>query len=287
MHERRQALAWIAGMAVAFGAHTVVRAQSPAAASVMSQVQAFDHGHVAWTRLLKQHVRLIDGGHASRLDYAGMARDSAALTAYTASLSAVSAKTFGGYDKPQQMAFLINAYNAFTVALVLTAYPRLKSIKDLGSLLQSPWKKSFVPLLGQTMSLDQIEHDNLRARGRYDDPRIHFAVNCASIGCPMLREDAFVATQLDAQLDQQVTRFLSDHSRNRFDDKADKLLVSKIFDWYGDDFRQGRKGIESLPGFFAAHADDLTDTAAGRQRVRSQQATIGFLDYDWSLNDVR
>ncbi|MDQ2780679.1 MAG: DUF547 domain-containing protein [Pseudomonadota bacterium] len=246
---------------------------------------AFDVTHDAWTRLLKQHVKLIDGGKTSRVDYAGLAADASALKAYTASLSAVSPAAFAAFDKPQRMAFLINAYNAFTVELVLTAYPKLNSIKDLGSLFQSPWKKSFVPLLGKTMSLDEIEHDNLRARGRYDDPRIHFAVNCASIGCPMLREEAYVASRLDSQLDEQVRRFLSDASRNRYDPSIDKLRVSKIFDWYGDDFRQGHRGIVSLPAFFAAHADDLADKPAGRQRVRSQQVPVEFMDYDWALND--
>ena len=106
-------------------------------------------------------------------------------------------------------AFLINAYNAFTVELILTRYPKLASIGDLGSLLQNPWKLKFIKLLDTQMSLDNIEHDTLRARGRYDDPRVHFAVNCASIGCPMLREEGFVAERLDAQLDEQTGRFMS------------------------------------------------------------------------------
>ena len=185
------------------------------------------------------------------------------------------------------MAFLINAYNAFTVELVLTKYPDLKSIKDLGSLFQSPWKKAFVPLLGKTMSLDEIEHENLRAKGRYDDPRVHFAVNCASIGCPMLREEAFVAPRLEAQLDEQALRFMSDRSRNRYDAAAGKLEVSKIFDWYGVDFKQGYKGIDSLTGFCARFAGQLADAPAAQERIKAQQAPVDFLDYDWRLNDVR
>lgn len=252
-----------------------------------ARAQSFDHSHAAWTALLRQHVKLLDGGNASRMDYAGMARDRAALRAYTDSLSAVGVKAFAGFSKPQQMAFLINAYNAFTVELILTKYPDLKSIKDLGSLFQSPWKKSFVPLLGQTMSLDEIEHEHLRAKGRYDDPRVHFAVNCASIGCPMLREEAFVATRLDAQLDEQALRFMSDRSRNRYSDKTGQLEVSKIFDWYGTDFKQGWKGIDSLTGFCARYAKQLADAPAARERVQSQQAPVSFLEYDWKLNDPR
>ena len=249
--------------------------------------QSFDHGHAAWTALLKKHVRLIDGGKASQVNYAGMAADRPALKAYLGQLSAVSAADFQALAKPRQMAFLINAYNGYTVELILTKYPDLKSIKDLGSLFASPWKKEFVPLLGRTMSLDQIEHDTLRARGRYDDPRIHFAVNCASVGCPMLREEAFVGERLEEQLAEQALRFLSDRSRNRYDSAANRLDVSKIFDWYGEDFRLGHKGITSLPAFLARYAEQLADAPADRERIRGQKLPVGFLDYDWRLNDTR
>ena len=248
--------------------------------------QAIDHTHAAWTTLLKKHVVLLRGGQASQLRYAGMAADRPALKAYLASLSAVGAAAFAGFSKPQQMAFLINAYNAFTVELILGKHPDLKSIKDLGSLLSNPWKPKWIPLLAQTLSLDDIEHGRLRERGRYDDPRIHFAVNCASIGCPMLREEAFVADRLDAQLAEQTRRFLADRTRNRWDASRGRLAVSKIFDWYGDDFKLGHQGIASLPAFFAAHADLLADAPADRARIRDPQVAIGFLDYDWALNDA-
>ena len=137
------------------------------------------------------------------------------------------------------------------------------------------------------MSLDGIEHDMLRARGRYDDPRVHFAVNCASVGCPMLREEAFVAERLDAQLDGQTQRFLADRSRNRWNPSTGKLEVSRIFDWYGDDFKLGHRGIASLPAFLARYADRLADSAADRERIASLNAPISFLDYDWRLNDAK
>jgi hypothetical protein len=251
-----------------------------------ARAQALDHSHAAWTALLKRHVVLLRGGQASQLRYAGMAADRSALQAYLASLSAVDAAAFAGFGKAQQMAFLINAYNAFTVELVLTRYPQLKSIKNLGSLLSNPWKPKWIALLGQTLSLDDIEHGRLRERGRYDDPRIHFAVNCASIGCPMLREEAFVADRLDAQLAEQTRRFLADRTRNRWDAARGRLMVSKIFDWYGGDFKLGHQGIASLQGFLAAHADLLADAPAERARIRDPQVDIGFLDYDWALNDA-
>lgn len=250
-----------------------------------AQAQAFDHQHAAWTALLKQHVRVYDGGTSSRLRYAGMAADRAALDAYTASLSALPRAAFEAFSTPQQMAFLINAYNAFTVELVLTRYPKLGSIRDIGSFWSSPWKPAFIRLLGGKVSLDNIEHDMLRAPDRYGDLRIHFAVNCASIGCPMLREEAYVADRLDAQLDQQTTRFMADRQRNRW--QGGRLMVSRLFDWYAGDFKRGSRGITSLPMFMARHADLLADAPADRERIRSQAVDIGFLDYDWALNDLR
>jgi len=248
---------------------------------------AFDQSHAAWDALLKKHVTWQPGGHESKAAYAGFKQDRAALNAYLAALSGVGDAEFRGWSKPQQLAFLINAYNAYTVDLILTRYPDLKSIRDLGSLLSSPWKKRFIMLLGQPRSLDDIEHGMIRARGAYDDPRIHMAVNCASIGCPALRPEAYVAERLDAQLDDQVTRFMSDRTRNRFDPQTRRLQVSRIFDWYGDDFRQGHGGIDSLEGFFAGRAALLADRPEDQQAVRERKVKISFLDYDWALNDQR
>lgn len=249
--------------------------------------QTFDHSHSAWSGLLRKHVVLLDEGRASQLRYSAMAKDRPALKSYLATLSAVTQAQFDGFEKAQQMAFLINAYNAFTVELVLTQYPRLSSIKDLGSLFKSPWKLEFVSLLGSTMSLDGIEHEVLRARGRFDDPRVHFAVNCASVGCPALREEAFVADRLEEQLLEQTRRFMSDRSRNRWNEKKQALEISKIFDWYGEDFRLGHKGIASLAAFCARYADLLADTPAHRERIRSQAVDVSYLAYDWTLNDAR
>jgi hypothetical protein len=276
--QRRRLLMWGSGLACATAATLWPR---------RAAAQSLDPSHAAWTALLKKHVVLLDGGKASQLRYAGMASDRAALKAYTDSLSAVSAAAFAALPKPQQMAFLINAYNAFTVELILTRYPKLASIRDLGTLLQNPWKPKFIKLLGTDMSLDNIEHDTLRAKGRYDDPRIHFAVNCASIGCPMLREEAFVGDKLEAQLEEQARRFMGDRSRNRYNSSSGKLELNKIFDWYCDDFKQGHRGISSLASFAGRHADLLSDTPGDRDKLRGQQVEVTFLDYDWKLNDVR
>lgn len=255
-------------------------------AGVSAQGAGFDHGHTAWTALLRKHVKLLRDGQTSQVAYAGFAADRPALKAYLDSLSAVTPAAFAGWAKAERQAFLINAYNAFTVELILTRYPDLKSIKDIGSLLSSPWKPKWVPLLGTKVSLDDIEHAMLRKRGDYDDPRVHFGVNCASIGCPALREEAFVAARLDAQLDEQALRFMSDRTRNRFNAQRGRLELSKIFDWFGEDFRLGHRGVSSLQAFAARYADQLADAPADRERIRAGGVPISFTDYDWALNDA-
>jgi hypothetical protein len=257
------------------------------ATTLPARAQAFDHTHGAWTALLRKHVRLLRGGQATQVHYAGFAAERTALKAYLDSLSAVPPAAFASWPRAERQAFLINAYNAFTVELILTRYPDLKSIKDLGSLLSNPWKPKWIMLLGTKVSLDDIEHAMLRKRGDYNDPRVHFAVNCASIGCPALREEAFVASRLDTQMDEQTLSFISDRTRNRFNAQRGRLDLSKIFDWYGEDFRLGHRGIASLPTYAARYADQLADTPAERERIRSGTVDIAFADYDWALNDAR
>jgi hypothetical protein len=248
---------------------------------------AFDHTHAAWDALLKKHVKYVQNGNASRVDYAGLSRDHALLKAVLDEDQKVTKAEFDAWTKPQQQAFLINAYNAFTIEKILTRYPDIKSIRDFGSFLNpsAAWKDKFFTLFGQPSYLDFIEHETLRKDGVYDDPRVHVAVVCASIGCPMLRDEAFTADKLDAQLEDGMRRFLSDRNRNRYNPQTRKLEVSKIFDWYGKDFEKGHKGYASVKATFAKYADLLADAPADREAVRSQKAEVGFLDYDWSLND--
>ena len=246
---------------------------------------AFDHRHAAWDGLVKRHVVLIQNGNGSEVMYANFRKDRAALKGYLDSLSSVTRKEFDIWSKTERLAFLINAYNAFTVELILTKYPDIASIKDFGSFLNNPWKKKFFTLLGKPMSLDEIEHGMIRADGVYDDPRIHMAVNCASIGCPALRNEAFIAHKLDEQLEDGVKRFLSDRTRNRF--RAGALEVSKIFDWYGKDFTKGYRGTTSVNAFLAQYANVLSDKPDDQQRIREGRLPLRFLDYDWSLNDYK
>jgi Protein of unknown function, DUF547 len=246
---------------------------------------ALDPSHKAWDDLLKKHVKYVQNGNASRVDYAGFAKDRAALKAVLDEYSKVSKAEFDGWKKPEQQAFLINAYNAYTIEKILTRYPDIKSIRDFGNVFGNPWKDKFFTLLGQSANLDFIEHETLRKEGVYDDPRVHVGVVCASIGCPMLRNDAFTAANLDASLDDGMKRFLSDRTRNRFNTESKKLEISKIFDWYGKDFEKGHKGFTSVKQLMSKYADQLADSPADRALVKDQKADITFLEYDWSLND--
>jgi len=247
-----------------------------------AQAQTFDHGYATWGALLGKHVQWLPDNKQSRVDYAGFAKDRSELKQVLDAMSAVPTSEFDQWSQPQRMAFLINAYNAFTVELILTRYPDLKSIKDLGSLLSSPWKKEFFTLLGQPRHLDWIEHEQLRPK--YGDPRVHAAVNCASIGCPALRPEAFTAARLDAQLEDGMQRFLGDPTRNRV--ANGKLEVSSIFKWFREDFEKGLKGFAKLEDVFARYATQLTDKSGEQAALKARSLPVTFLDYDWSLNAV-
>jgi len=254
---------------------------------VPGQAEPFDHEHATWNLLVKNNVHWNLNRTASQVNYAGFQKTHDFLKRYLFSLSAVTRTEFDTFRREQQLAFLINAYNAFTVELILTEYPEVTSIKELGSLFSSPWKRKFFLLLGESQNLDGIEHELIRGSGRYDEPLIHFAVNCASIGCPALLDEAFVAEKLDQQLLESTERFLSDRSRNRFDARTGTLEISSIFDWYAEDFSKGWRGYDSLNDFFRTHADWITDDAESVEKLREAALRIEFLDYDWSLNTLR
>ena len=247
--------------------------------SLAAQAQP-DASYTVWDSLLKKHVRWLPDNKQSRVDYAGFKADRAELKKVLDAFSALSKSEFDAWAKPQQMAFLINAYNAFTVELILTKYPDLKSIKDLGNFIKSPWQKKFFKLLGEERHLDWIEHEQLRPN--YADPRVHAAVNCASIGCPALRDEVFTAAKLDAQLEDGMQRFMADRTRNRV--KGGALEVSSIFKWFREDWEKGHRGFSKIEDLFAKYAAQLTDDPGEQARLKAKSLAVSHLDYDWSLN---
>ncbi len=244
--------------------------------------QSIDHNYAAWDALLKKHVKWLPDNKQSRANYKGFAADRAELKKVLESFSAVSAAQFSAFSKEQQMVFLINAYNAFTVEIILSKYPDIKSIKELGSFNRGPWKNEFFTLLGEKHHLDWIEHEQLRPK--YAEPRVHVAVNCASFGCPALFPEAFTAPKLDAMLEDGMRRFVGDRTRNRFE--GGKLQVSNIFKWFKEDFEKGNKGFGKVEDVFAKYADLLTTDETTRNQIKAKSVSISHLDYDWSLNDT-
>jgi hypothetical protein len=262
-------------------------AAASTAPSAVAVAAGFDHAHSPFSTLLARHVRWNEVGTATTVDYSGLARERVALDGYLRTLSQVTPAEFAGWTRPQRYSFLINAYNAFTLQLILSRYPDLRSIRDLGNLVfNSPWKQRFFTLLGEPRHLDEVEHGLLRGAPDFDEPRIHFAVNCAAVGCPALRPEAYRADRLEAQLEEQTRRFLRDRSRNVFEPgRAPVARISPIFKWYREDFEAGHRGWSTLEGFLAAYADALGDSAEARRQLGRGALTVRYTDYSWALND--
>lgn len=235
---------------------------APLNSSVQAQQKV---NHQPWTQLLQKHVQ-----PNGNVNYKGFQQDRQQLQAYLDQLSKgiPNEKT---WTREEQLAYWINAYNAYTVKLIVDNYP-LKSIKDLNSKIAIPtvntiWDDKFFTLGGQKYSLNNIEHDILRKK--FDEPRIHFAVNCASVSCPKLRNEAYTAEKLERQLEQQTKEFINDPSKNRI--TANSPKVSSIFDWFGGDFKKNG----SVISFLNRYANTKINP----------NAKLGYMNYDWALNE--
>ena len=203
------------------------------------------------------------------VDYDGLKKDEARLDSYLELLERVDTAEL---PRDEQFAFYANAYNAWTLKLILSGYPGIDSIKDLGSIFKSPWKKKIVRIDGTVLNLDNVEHDILRPR--FKDARVHFAINCAAYSCPPLVADPYRGGDLDEQLDAATRQFVNNSKRNYLE--GNTLYVSKIFKWFAEDF-------DNEPYGFIVHYADGTfkenlEAAKGRIKVK-------YLPYDWSLNN--
>ncbi len=217
--------------------------------------------NTVWDALLKKHVH-----KNGDVNYEGFISDQAMLDSYLNQLSSNPPKNNASSN--EKMAYWINAYNAFTVKLIIENYP-VQSIKDIAGnipMVDSPWDIKFFIIGGQNFDLNTIEHEILRKE--FNDPRIHFAINCASFSCPRLRNEAFNASSLEAQLEEQTTVFINNPAKNTITENS--LQISKIFDWFKSDF----KNAGSVQEFIAKYAKVKLDTSI----------KIHYRDYDWSLN---
>jgi hypothetical protein len=242
--------------------------------------QPFDHTYAGYESVLKSYVA--DG----RVSYGDLKKFPEKLTSFLNSAAQVPEEHLRSWPAAEQLAFLINLYNASTLQLIIDHYP-VKSIKDIGGFFKGPWSLKIVRLFGDTITLDNLEHGIIRKR--YNEPRIHMALVCAARSCPPLRSEAYVAGKLDNQLNDQSRRFLSSPAGLVIDPPAKMVYFSSIFKWYGKDFvgrfspKDGFKGLDeterAVANFVGAY------TAPAQQAFLSAGGySIRYIDYDWSLN---
>lgn len=226
-----------------------------------------------YAALLKDHTRETSDLAAVRVDYASLRTDPRWKT-LVASLESSDPESLR--EPNEQLAFWFNAYNILAIDLVVTHAPR-KSIKDIGSLFSPVWKKSAGSIGGKAYSLDEIEHEIVRPMG---DPRAHAAVICASLSCPPLLREPWRGEHLGAQLDAQVSVWLSHPEKGlRIDRNKKTLYLSSIFKWFAEDF-EARGGVLGFVTEFAPESD------AAWLRSHAAQTRIRYLDYDWNLNTL-
>ncbi len=252
-------------------------------AACAAQAAGFDHEYGAFARLLARYV------HDGRVDYAGLKQERAALGQYTRAIGAVDAQALARFTRDEQLAYWLNAYNAFVLATIVDHYPIERgSLVGLAFPANSIWqisgafKAERFQAGGRRVSLDGIEHEIIRPGFR--EPRIHMALVCAAISCPPLRNEPYRAAVLDAQLDSQARGFVDD-ARNgvRIAEAREEVRISPIFKWFAEDFAApGADRPESgVLEFVASHSADPARAAL----LRSGRLNIRYLDYDWTLNE--
>lgn len=221
--------------------------------------------HEIFDGLLKKHVNA-----AGNVNYKGMIADSNILNKYIKQIT--TNHPTKSWSRNEQLAYWMNAYNAFTIQIVIRNYP-VKSIKDIGPSLSLPfvntvWDIKFINIEGENYDINNIEHSILR---KMNEPRIHFAINCASYSCPKLFNEAYEADKLEAQLTKISKSFINDPIRNKITPK--KAELSKIFSWFKGDFTEGQTLIE----FINKYSDVKLN----------KDASIDYMDYLWGLNDQK
>jgi hypothetical protein len=222
-----------------------------------------DELHAPFDRILKQHVT-----EKGMVDYRALHRNPEELNRYLESLGAVTEAEYESWGRDRQLAFLINLYNAATLKLIVDQYP-VDSIKDIGGWLSGPWDQKMVPYLGDTITLNHLEHDIIRKEFA-ETPETHFALVCAAIGCPPLRREAYTADHLAEQFASQKRIFLSNTEKNRKNADRERLHLSPIFKWYAGDFEKVSGSVQNyLAGFWPEVDSDWS---------------IRYTHYDWSLN---
>lgn len=231
--------------------------------NLYSEVETSPPSHELFSSLLQKHV-----DSTGFVDYESFLTDKTLLENYLMTLN--SFPPTKNWPEDEQKAYWINAYNAATIQLILENYP-LKSIRDLHPLPYIPfvntvWHIQNIAIGGKKGSLNQIEHEILRPR--FNDPRVHFAINCASFSCPRLRNEAYTAAKLEIQLIEQTRSFINNPSKNNL--TKTEIEISPIFNWFSSDFKEKGSVIQFLNAYSDHNIDD--------------KANISYKEYNWSLN---
>lgn len=234
--------------------------------SIESRKNTFDHSHSLLAEVLAKYV--VKSERKTYVKYKELKNSPHILRKYLKLVSKVKKEHYQSFTKNEKLAFLINAYNALTLELIIRHYP-VSSIKDIGSWFSSPWKKEFFLLLEEKHSLDDVEHKMIRKW--FNEPRIHFALVCAARSCPPLKTFPYRALKLEQQLKEASENFLLDSERNRLDHLSKTLYLSSIFKWYGSDFERKYGSVKNYIAKFYG--------------VKANTYSVLYLSYDWSLND--
>ena len=254
--------------------------------------QAAKLTYAPYASALKKHVD--DKG---MVNYAALKADRADLDRFARLLAGLKGEAYEKWDEKTKIAFWSNAYNALTLKAIIDNYP-IKGgfwksrIYPKNSIRQIPgvWDKLQFLVLGQKMTLNDIEHKQLRAR--FNEPRIHVALVCAAMSCPPLRNEPYTGKKLDAQLRDQTVRFLAHPRRFRIDRQAGQVHLSKIFEWFGGDFVKTYKPAEGVEGRSDAERAVLNFSAAHLPKedgdfLRQKKYSVSYLEYDWTLNEQK
>ena len=216
------------------------------------------------------------------VDYAALKENRQPLDAFNASLATLSPETFESWTESEKIAFWVNIYNSLTLQAIIEHYPT-KSIRDIPGV----WKRLQFNVMGKEMTLDEIEHQVLRVQ--FNEPRIHMGIVCASVGCPILRQEPFIGSKLGEQLDDQTRKFLALDRNFKIEKNDNQVYLSSIFKWFGEDFIKtygsenkfaGNKQERSVLNFISQYLEPENQNylANGGYQVK-------YLDYDWSLNE--
>ncbi len=229
------------------------------------------------------------------VDYAGLKADPEDLNAFLTSAANLDSAVFDSWTDSERIAFWCNAYNAYTLKAIIENYPIKSSFfkslahpKNSIRQISGVWDTLRWPVIGKQMTLDMIEHETLRVH--FDEPRIHAVLVCAAMSCPPLRNEPYTADQLDEQLNDQMTAYMSVKDRFRIDREKNVVYLSSILKWYGEDFVKsygvdggfgGRGEVErAVLNGLAPHISE-----ADAEYLRTATYSVGYLDYDWALNE--